>query len=199
MDWLPWLLFPALGACIGYVTNWLAIKMLFHPRQATLGFHGLIPRRQKELSQRIGDVVGEDVIQMDDLLKPLRDADVRPLIEGLIEEALAKKIKEWQQIPLVGAFITEDRVQSIRESIVDEVIQNQDSMLDRIGEFATEYIDIKALAAENIEAFDLDRLEEVTHQVAKTEFRAIEIWGAVLGALIGIAQAALLYFMALGG
>ena len=195
MSWLPWVLFPAIGATIGYLTNWVAIKMLFHPRKRRFGMQGLIPRRQAELAKRIGQVVGDDVIHLDKLAAPLMDADLRPLLDGLIANAMATKVKEWQSIPLVGAFITEERVASIRDSIIDEVVNNQKDLILQITEFAEQHIDIANIATQQIEAFDLDRLETVANQVARTEFRSIEIWGAVLGIIIGFVQVGILYLI----
>jgi uncharacterized membrane protein YheB (UPF0754 family) len=32
------------GGCIGYLTNWIAIKMLFRPKKPILFLHGVIPK-----------------------------------------------------------------------------------------------------------------------------------------------------------
>jgi uncharacterized membrane protein YheB (UPF0754 family) len=192
MNWLPWILIPLIGACIGYITNWVAIKMLFHPRQRRMGFQGLIPRRQDELAQKIGSVVGADIVHLDKLAEPLKNADIKPILDDLIETALKTKVTEWQQIPLIGAFITEERVASIRDGIIDEIIKNQPAMIERMTAFAEEHIDISKIASDNVANFDLDRLENLAHHVARTEFRAIEAWGAVLGLIIGLIQVALL-------
>ena len=57
---LPWLAPPILGAVIGYVTNRIAIQMLFRPRtgKRILGFHvpftpGIIPKNRNELAASI--------------------------------------------------------------------------------------------------------------------------------------------------
>lgn len=195
MSWLPWLLFPLIGACIGYLTNWVAIKMLFHPRQRRFGMQGLIPRRQRELARNIGAVVGADIVHLDKMAEPLKTADLRPVLHELIEASLAARVSEWRAMPLVGAFITEERIESIRNSIIDEIVENQPAIIDRLIRLAEEHIDISQVASENIAAFDLDRLESVAMHVARTEFRAIELWGALLGFLIGLAQAGVLYLI----
>jgi uncharacterized membrane protein YheB (UPF0754 family) len=51
---------PFVGALIGWLTNYLAIKMLFRPRQPRFIFGLLcrvIPRRQRDLALKIGEVV----------------------------------------------------------------------------------------------------------------------------------------------
>ncbi|HMQ23242.1 MAG TPA: DUF445 family protein, partial [Planctomycetota bacterium] len=45
---------------------------------------------------------------------------------------------------------------------------------------------------EKVAAFPTQRLEQLVLDVARSELRAIELWGAALGALIGVAQVLLL-------
>lgn len=66
---LPWLLPPLLGAIIGYLTNSLAIRMLFRPlrRWRFLGLPvpftpGVIPRRRHELAESIGAMVSRELL-----------------------------------------------------------------------------------------------------------------------------------------
>ena len=56
-------LLPFIAALIGWVTNFLAIKMLFHPRKEIkilfLSIQGIFPKRQNELADKIGDLVAK--------------------------------------------------------------------------------------------------------------------------------------------
>jgi len=53
------ILMPIIGFIIGYFTNYIAIKMLFHPRKKVLGFQGVLPRRKKILAAKIGEITPE--------------------------------------------------------------------------------------------------------------------------------------------
>ena len=66
---LPWILPPLLGAIIGYVTNRIAIKMLFRPLtpKRIWGVHipltpGVIPRNRFDLARTIGRMVSEQLL-----------------------------------------------------------------------------------------------------------------------------------------
>lgn len=49
-----------LASCVGFYTNFIAIKMLFRPREPTIfGRQGLIPRKQPELATRLGEGINE--------------------------------------------------------------------------------------------------------------------------------------------
>lgn len=189
---LPWILLPTVGALIGFATNWLAIRMLFHPREKRFGVQGLLPRRQADLAQSVGQVVGEDLVQIDAVLAPLAEMDLKPHFTALVDGVIEKKVADFQSIPLIGAMITPERMSGLRDLVVDELVANQPVILAKVKEVASEHVDIAKIAEEKIAAFDMDTLEGVVRRVAKTEFRAIEWWGALLGAVIGLAQAGLL-------
>ena len=60
---------PIIGAIIGYGTNWIAVKMLFHPRKPiavfgkTLPFTpGIIPKRQPKLAKAIAATVSNQLL-----------------------------------------------------------------------------------------------------------------------------------------
>ena len=50
------MLIPIIGAIIGLITNWIAVKMLFHPKKKIFGIQGVIPKRKKDIAKRIGNV-----------------------------------------------------------------------------------------------------------------------------------------------
>lgn len=71
---LHYFLPPLIGALIGYVTNWIAVKMLFRPLypkrvgKFRLPFTpGIIPRRKAALAKAIGKAVGEELLTKEDI------------------------------------------------------------------------------------------------------------------------------------
>lgn len=72
--YLPYLVPPLLGALIGYVTNYVAIRMLFRPLQAWRIFGlrvpltpGIIPAKRGELAQKMGEMVGDHLLTAEDV------------------------------------------------------------------------------------------------------------------------------------
>lgn len=49
------LLIPLISGFIGYITNFIAIKMLFRPKKKIFGYQGLIPKRKTILAKRLAD------------------------------------------------------------------------------------------------------------------------------------------------
>ncbi len=69
---LPYMLPPLIGAVIGYITNYIAIRMLFRPllERRLFGVRvpftpGIIPRRRGELAESIGRMVSTQLLTED--------------------------------------------------------------------------------------------------------------------------------------
>ena len=81
---LPWILPPFLGAIIGYITNRIAIKMLFRPLnpKRVLGIRvpltpGVIPRNRFDLARTIGRMVSEQLLSPQALKDHLAGTEFR--------------------------------------------------------------------------------------------------------------------------
>ncbi|MCA8968762.1 MAG: DUF445 family protein, partial [Planctomycetes bacterium] len=185
------------GALIGYVTNTIAVMMLFRPhaprRVLGIRFQGLIPKRQPALARKIGEVVGQHLLDKKDLVAALHKVDLRKVVGELIDSALERKVADFRKIPMVGAFITPERIASIRDSIVDSVLENEAALADKLERVLDENLDVAHIVETKVAGFPTTRLEQLVLDVARKELRAIEVWGAVLGALIGLIQVFVLH------
>jgi uncharacterized membrane protein YheB (UPF0754 family) len=195
MTWMLWLTSPLIGAVIGYVTNTIAVSMLFRPHEPKrllfFRIHGLIPKRQADLARKIGEVVGQHLVGHDDLMRSFEKLDLEELLRDLLDKALEKKIEEFRAMPLVGAFLTPDRVAGLRDGIVQSIAKHRDELFAAMEQALEQNLDVSAVVQSKVEQFSTRKLEEMVLTVARRELRAIEIWGAALGALIGLLQALL--------
>lgn len=89
---------PLIGGLIGYLTNYLAVKMLFRPYKAvkigkwTLPFTpGIVPKRKKQLAAAIGKAVGEQLFTAEDLKKSFSAEETKEKIVDLIVDELCGK------------------------------------------------------------------------------------------------------------
>lgn len=94
---------PLIGAFIGYLTNDIAIRMLFRPLKPWrfLGMRlpltpGVIPAKRHKLAKNIGEMVGEHLLTGEDIARALQDArfqeDLRQLIESRLAAILDKDL-----------------------------------------------------------------------------------------------------------
>ena len=200
MDW-RWLLFPAVGALIGYGTNYLAVRMLFRPRRPrnVLGWRvqGLIPKRRGEIAVRIGEIVSQDLVSPERLRQTLlRPEMVKPLRRQIKQRVDAFTDQQFEKLPPVIRAVVPDALrEGISDAIVREIFAALPELLEKMAAQAKENFNVHGMVVERIRNLDLGHFEQMVLRIARRELRTIEILGGVIGLLVGVAQAALAYFL----
>ena len=89
---LPYAAPPVLGAFIGYLTNKVAIKMLFRPLTTKYLFGvkvpmtpGVIPSKRGDLARNIGEMVGTHLLTSEEITKALEKQSFQKTLYTLIE------------------------------------------------------------------------------------------------------------------
>ena len=121
-SWLPYLVPPLLGAIIGYVTNRIAIRMLFRPLRPWRIFGlrlpltpGIIPAKRGELAERMGEMVGSHLLTGEDV----RLALARPGFRTELKRAVDEKLTEFldRELGTVESLIPDDYRERFHEFI----------------------------------------------------------------------------------
>lgn len=88
---------PLIGALIGYVTNWLAIKMMFKPLNPikigkfTLPFTpGIIPKNQSRLAESIADAISNNLLTEEDLKNNLLSEEIKEKLNNYLLSSFYK-------------------------------------------------------------------------------------------------------------
>ena len=102
-------------------------------------------------------------------------------------------IEELRSLPLIGGFLTEDRIADIKQSITNSIMEHRESVLDEVEKGLSKGLDVPELVATKVAAFEVLKLERLILEVANRELRAIVMLGGVLGVLIGLAQVGFLW------
>lgn len=193
------LILTVVGGLIGWITNILAIKLLFRPitpiRIPILNFEilGLIPKRKKEIAANIGEVISNELLSMDDILEQaLNNSNsenfnsyIIEKIKGIINEKLNIIPMPFRMMasPYIDEILNKEVPSALSEITADLLIK------------AKENVNIQAIVEEKINELDLDKLEDIIIKVAKKELKHIEILGLVLGSIIGVLQGILVIFL----
>lgn len=187
---------PIIAALIGYITNVIAVRMIFRPRQAVkiLGvtFHGLVPRRHKEIAQKIAHLIDRDLISHRDVQAVLKDPSVATAAAAAIDEQFDDFVKRLvEKNPVVGIFLQGEIIAEIREVMGQQMTAVFPSIMERVSGKVEENLDFREIVRAKIEAFDLGKLEDIIYEISSRELKTIEILGGVLGFAVGLIQVAI--------
>lgn len=190
--WL--LLIPVISAFIAWFTNWIAIKMLFHPREPKkfLGvtLQGIFPKRQKQFAEKLGKLVSDELLSFKDIEEKITDPanieKIMPVIEQHIDEFL--RVKLTTQMPVIAMFVGEKTIGEMKRIFIAEL---QDLfpliMQNYMGQLQKD-LDLEKIVYNRVASFSSNKLEDVLNQIMSKEFKFVELLGGVLGFIIGIIQ-----------
>lgn len=192
-------LFPVLAALIGWVTNYLAIKMLFHPREEVkfLGIclQGVFPKRQKQLALKLGTLVSEELLSMEQITEKIKahatSDETMDAIGKRIEMTIREKLVH--AFPMLSMFLSDDMVEKVTNLFRKELKDFLSQSVDELSTKLENNLDISEVVREKVEGFSSDKVEDLLFNLMKKEFKFIEIAGAVLGFAIGCVQVALTF------
>jgi len=197
--WL--ILIPLISAFIGWFTNWIAIKMLFHPREPKkilgLTIQGIFPKRQTTLAANLGKLVSDEFLSFTDIEEKISNPSnlkkIMPMIDTHIEDFLRKKLPD--EMPVISMFIGDKTINKLKAAFMNEIeILFPQVMKQFAGNLKTE-LDLEHIVIKKVAAFSSDKLEEILYQIMSKEFRFVEIIGAVIGFIIGVIQVVLTEFI----
>lgn len=188
---------PLVAAAIGWLTNYLAVKMLFRPYRPVrvLGwtFIGVIPRRQQELADRIGQTVEEELVSHEDVQQVITSPEVTEEILAMIEEHVEDFLHgTLGKLPLGSAFLRGDIAQAIKAGHIAYLRGAIPDLMDSAMKRVEARLNFREIVRGKIVEFDLKRLEDIVYQIAAQELRSIEVFGAVVGFIVGLAQVLIL-------
>lgn len=149
-----YLIGPAVGAVIGYITNDIAIRMLFRPHQAKyiMGIHvpftpGIIPKEKARIAGAIGKAVSENLMNREVLEKSLLSDDMLKKISNAIDEFVATQSGNDETIEQFALhYLSSDDINAMRSDVTGGIVklvtaklQNSD-LGSSIAHMATEHV-----------------------------------------------------------
>lgn len=193
MNW--WLiLIPLISAFIGWFTNWIAIKMLFHPNEPKkilgLTFHGIFPKRQQQFAEKLGKLVSNELLSFDDIAAKITKKEnidqIMPHVEGHIDHFIRNKLSDT--FPLLSMFIGDKTINQLKEGFMKELQQIFPELMNKYMGNLKKELDLEQIVIQKVQGFSSDKLEAILNDIMKKEFKFVEIIGGVLGFIIGLLQ-----------
>lgn len=190
-------LIPLISALVGWITNVLAIKLIFRPYQPlrvpVFGWkiQGVLPKRRVEMARQIGQVVAEQLLSSEEIVAQLLKTETRDRAVMLLTLLLRRRLT----VALPG-YVPGVLVRKLGDVLENVIRKEAPALIDRLEEELRDSLRRDIRLAEIVEqkllGFPLAELEHLVVTLAGRELRAIELFGGVLGFLIGIIQVLLL-------
>lgn len=191
-------LIPIISAAIGWITNKIAVWLLFNPKNPTKllfwTFQGVFPKRQQAIAQRIGDLVADELLSSHSIKEQVfTDENLSGIVNFVllkVDNYLATEFKEdhW----FLSLFVGDGTKIKMKSELERKLYESLDDISDNFHDYVENKVNIRKLVADRINSLDSDQVNNLMNQILKSELGFIELTGAILGFIIGLIQVVLL-------
>lgn len=145
---------PLLGGLIGYITNDIAIRMLFRPHKAKylLGIHipftpGIIPKEKGRIAEAIGGVISENLMNNEVLEKYLLSDEMIGKVRSAVEGFISTQQQNQESVArFLGHYLSKDEIDSIAQNINQSITEQtyeklaDSSVGDKVAHIAIDHV-----------------------------------------------------------
>lgn len=188
-----YLFIPVISALIGWFTNFLVVKFLFWPRTAykvplaNFYIQGVFGRRKPEIARAISQVVSQDLMSREKMIESIDREEASKNMVDFTETKIAEVVDKRLSTLLPTAV--KKKISDIITNIIKEDLNetvNED--MERLLKDGIEQVKIEEIIEREINSLDVKEVEKISFKVASKEFKFIEVFGGVLGFVIGTVQ-----------
>ena len=194
----PWIM-PIFGGLIGLSSDWLALKMIFHPREERriLGifrWQGMFHRRRKQVAADYGRLIAEEVLTIEHVLEAVLTGPRSDRLIMTVQRHVGKVIDEnvGMAKPLVVLSIGSTEYQQLRRDVAERGLAAVSTTLKPALGYAQDALDVEHTIIDAMLRLSPMEYEGVLRPAFKQDEWKLIVVGGILGALVGELQVQLL-------
>ncbi|MBF0240261.1 MAG: DUF445 domain-containing protein [SAR324 cluster bacterium] len=200
MHWQDWWLVPLFGAFCGYVTNVLALHMIFEPKKPVkigpFTLHGLFFRRQDEIAAEQGMLIASEILNPERVIEGILKGPSSDRLFKLIHKNVKKAIDEYAGLakPLMLATVGTERFIKIKNGVIEKIFERAQDIMKPLHAYTYEALDVENLVREKVKLLSPEDFEKMIRPIFQEDEWIMTGGGAVLGIIVGFLQLSMFFF-----
>jgi len=112
-----YLMIPIIAACVGWITNWMAVQMIFYPTNfigipfyrvpevplGFIGWQGIVPCKTRKMSETMVTMVTTELLSMSEIFQRLDPRQVAKLLAPEVPKLADEIVQDMMGTSLAGA------------------------------------------------------------------------------------------------
>lgn len=188
-----WWTLPVFGFLVGYVTNWLAIKLIFDPAQprriGPFVIHGMFHKRQREVAGEFARIVASDVLSPPNMVERMVTGATGERLFAIVDRRVTERLERYREHPAARMFTIEGGW----DAVLDKARAQVRDELPRPGGFLHTFversIDVHGELFNRMSQLDSESFEGVLRPAFQKDEWKLIVAGGALGAIAGAVQA----------
>jgi uncharacterized membrane protein YheB (UPF0754 family) len=193
------LVLPIFGGFTGYFTDWLALKMIFRPKEQRryLGlftWQGLFIKRRAEVAADYGRLIASEIITPAKLFEAVLRGPLSDKVFLLVQRQVQRAVDDQAGLvkPFVVFAVGSTRYQQMKRAVAQRVMERLPEAMHEVEDYAADALDLRNTLVTKMQQLTDDEYENLLRPAFKQDEWILVTVGAILGALVGELQAFLL-------
>ncbi|CAN5549799.1 hypothetical protein BH18ACT8_BH18ACT8_01740 [soil metagenome] len=189
----PWIL-PLFGAFTGWFTDWLALKLIFYPKQPRgfgwLRWQGLFLARRERVTERYAALIAQELITPHNLFEALLHGPLADRVFAMAQRHVQRAVDAQTGVarPLVVLAVGSSHYQDIKRAVAEQVMERLPTTLAYVEDYTAEALDIKATLVRKMRQLTDEEFEQLIRPAFQADEWILITVGAVLGFSMGELQ-----------
>lgn len=194
-----WWLLPSFGLLVGWATNWLALKMIFNPKEiwrvGPFRVQGLFHKRQNEVARDYGNLVADEVVTPQKILETILKGTYSERLVTMISQHVRRAIDEQAGYakPFLSMAVGSERYRQIQQTAADEIVLRMPEALEHITDYAEEAMQIRETMITRLQGLESSEFEAMLRPAFEEDEWILIAVGAALGFTVGWFQLIVLF------
>ncbi|MCU1683873.1 MAG: Conserved putative rane protein [Amycolatopsis sp.] len=190
---------PLFGIGIGWLTDWLALKMIFLPREPRnfLGFYtwqGVFQKRRHQVAADYGDMIAREIITIPNLLEAILRGPKSDKLFGLITREVQRSIDLQASVvkPFVAVAVGTRRFQEMKQTAAVKAAERIPETVRHAEDYAINALDVRNTIVDRMRLLSPMEFEGLLRPAFRQDEWKLIAVGAIIGGLVGELQVLLL-------
>ncbi|SNR61618.1 Protein of unknown function [Haloechinothrix alba] len=193
------LVMPAAGFVIGWVTDWLALKMIFLPREPRtfLGVYrwqGVFQKRRHQVAADYGDMIASQIITVPNILEAVLRGPKSDRLFDMIQREVQRAIdgQAGAVKPFVAFTVGTRRFQDMKRAAAAKAMDRLPETVHHAEEYAVGALDVRNTIVERMRGLGPLQFEALLRPAFRQDEWKLIMVGAVIGGFVGELQVLLM-------
>ena len=185
---------PLFGLLVGYLTNYIALRMIFRPQMphkvGPFTIQGLFHKRQKEVAHDYARLIADEIVTPRKILEAVLTGVHSDRVFSLIARNVQRAIDEQAGFarPFVALAVGSRKYIQMKQTAVERLVKRLPETLHVVDDYAKDAMDIATVLSSRLERLSPPKFEQMLRPAFQEDEWMLIAVGAVLGLCVGIGQ-----------
>ncbi len=190
----PWVM-PLFGGFTGWFTDWLALRMIFRPKQPSryLGifeWQGLFFKRRREVAAEYGALIASEIVTPQNVLEAVLKGPLSDRLYSMVLKNMQRMVDDQAGVakPLVVYAVGSTKFVEMKKMIAEKLMTRLPETMRHVEKYAADAMDLENTLRVKMQDLNEDEFENLIRPAFQQDEWILIAVGAALGFLVGEMQ-----------